>query len=262
MIAGIAHLTMEADLKHGIGFGRDRGFEVEFVDDVELPAGFEDLEDEDPTLPLALLAGSTGIRFEVVQHRWQTGNRGAYAGIFRCPAPMEARPVSRPAVRDVLRQAGALLDPACVAMTTPSIEAWFEAAAPTGGLAGVLCYVRDVRAEAEFWSRFARTRWTTVGPDAAWASMSSPVLRTPCAFVLVRRDDAPPMYAMNDSGFPSIGVLCTAIEADCRRALSAGATLRSAPIVTEVGGRALSMALIGTPGGAPVELLAGRRDAH
>ncbi|TKA00297.1 hypothetical protein [Actinacidiphila oryziradicis] len=262
MIAGVTHVTMEAGLEHGIALGIALGFELDFVDRVRLPAAFEGVEDSDHTLPLALLAGLRGIRLEVVQHRKPSGRRGAYSGIFRCPPPAPAHPVAgRRAIRDVLLRAGALADPTCRAVAGPDGEAWFEPSAAAGGLVGLLCHAEDVRAEAEFWSAFARARWTTVGPDAAWGSLSSPLFPAECRLVIVRGDGARPPHAMNDSGFPSIGLGSTAVDADRARAVAAGATVRSEPIVTDVGGRPLRMALIETPGGAPVELLSVHRSA-
>lgn len=58
-------------------------------------------------------------------------------------------------------------------------------------------------------------------------------------------------HAMNDRQFPSTGVLSTAIDADCARAVDAGAVLRPAPIATTVGGRPLRMALIENAGRCP-----------
>ena len=262
MIAGVTHLTMEADLARGVELGASLGFQLSFRNEVELPAGFEGIEDGASMLPLALLQGLRGIRLEVVQHQRQTGLRGAYTGVFRCSPPVAAGPaVSRPELSSILRQADLLLDPTCVAMTTPSGEAWFESSSPGGGLAGIVCRVSDVRAEAGFWAAFARTRWDAVGADAAWGSVPSPLPQAQCRFVIVRAADAPRVYAMNDSGFPSIGVISTSIERDCDKAVAVGAVLRSGPVTTTVGGRSLRMALISTPGGAPVELLAVHRSA-
>lgn len=264
MIAGITHLTMEAEITGGIRLaGQWARFEPDFIDELDLPRTFEDVEDSDGTLPLALLTAPGGIRLEVVQHRAPSGRPSAYEGIFASRPPPSAGHVApgRPEVRDVLLRAGVLTDPMYAALPVPGGGAWFDASGATDGLAGVLCEVGDVRAEADFWSGFARTTWHGDGTDAAWASMSSPVLPAPCAFVVVRGDPAtrPTPHAMNDRGFPSIGVASTSIDADCARAVAAGATLRSEPIVTTVGGRPLRMALIETPGGAPVELLAAHR---
>ncbi len=261
MITGITHLTMEGERARGIDLTSDLGFTPSVVDDVVLPAGFEGIEDgaaEDgaEVLPLALLVGPQGVRLEVVQHRRQTGRRGAYGGIFGSPPPATAGPVvSRPDVGSLLRRAGILDDPVCVAMETPRDETWFGSSSSTGGLVGVLCHAADVPAEAAFWAAFARARWHEIGVRAAWGRAPLPLPQGTCALVVVR-DEAPPSpFAMNDSGFPSLGVYSTSIERDCGKALAAGATQRADPIVTSVGGRSLRMALISTPGGAPVELL-------
>lgn len=145
-------------------------------------------------------------------------------------------------------------------MAGPGGDAWFDSSGAPGGLAGLLCHAEDVRVEAAFWSAFARARWSTVGDEGAWGSVSSPLLPAPCRLVILPAEGDRPRHAMNDCGFPSIGVAATAIDADCARALAAGATLRAEPIVTTVGGRPLRMALIETPGGAPVELLSVHRD--
>jgi hypothetical protein len=280
VIAGITHLTMEAVLPRGIELGERLGFRLEFSDELSLPGSFEGLAHGEQRLPLALLAGSRGIRFEVVQHRERSGRPGAYAGLFRCAPPEQtARPIDRPRTREVLRSAAVLAEPTCVVLEASGGEAWFDGAdgadgsdevaeAGGGGLAGLLCYVGDVRAEAQFWSRFARVRWRRLDADAACGSVPSPLPQTQCELVLVRRDsehehlpDGPGPHSMNDNGFPSIGVFGTAIERDCAKAVSAGAVLRAQPIVTTVGGRVLRMALIETPGGAPVELLGAHRAA-
>ncbi|WP_371476976.1 VOC family protein [Kitasatospora sp. NBC_00315] len=262
MIGGITHVTMEAaELEHGVTLGTDLGFTLDFVDRVELPAAFEGIGTSDHTLPLALLAGPRGIRLEVVQHRRSTGRRGAYTPLFEGPPPHPGRPtVDRPGIRAALLRAGALADPACRAVAGPGGDAWFDSSGAPGGLAGLLCHAEDVRVEAAFWSAFARARWSTVGDEGAWGSVSSPLLPAPCRLVILPAEGDRPRHAMNDCGFPSIGVAATAIDADCARALAAGATLRAEPIVTTVGGRPLRMALIETPGGAPVELLSVHRD--
>jgi hypothetical protein len=258
MIAGVTHLTMEAELERGVSLGAELGYEPDFLDEVELPPGFEGIEDSEPRLPLALLGGLPGIRLEVVAHRRQTGRRGAYTGIFRC-APPAGVAVARPEVEAILRQAKTLLSPTCVTMATPGAEAWFDSSPVAGGLAGLMCQASDVRAEAGFWSRFAKAKWSMLGADAACGSVPSPRPGASCELVIMHRDDVPAAYAMNDSGFPSMGVFSTAIEGDCDRAVAAGGKLRAEPIVTSVGGRLLRMALISTPGGAPVELLALQR---
>ncbi|MET9614943.1 hypothetical protein [Kitasatospora indigofera] len=281
MIAGVTHLTMESPLEPGIALGTALGFELDFVDRVELPAAFEAVEDEDHILPLALLAAPSGIRLEVVDHGRTSGRRGAYEAIFRGRPPAGPPVAGREALREVLRRAGALADPVCRAVAGPAGTAWFEsgpdaesgsgsesgsesgsdAASGTaaGGLAGLLCRVADVRAEADFWSAFAKARWGSVQRDAAWCTLSSPLFPAACRLLLVPGDGTRPAHAMNDLGFPSIGVASTSIEADCARAVAAGATLRAEAVVTSVGGRPLRMALIETPGGAPVELLSVHR---
>ncbi|MEU2577721.1 hypothetical protein ACIP3B_33830 [Streptomyces anulatus] len=57
-----------------------------------------------------------------------------------------------------------------------------------------------------------------------------------------------------------MGVFSTSIAADRDRAVAAGATPLAEPIVTDVGGRRLAMALIRTPGGARAELLSVARN--
>ena len=277
MIAGVTHLTMESPLEPGIALGTAVGFALDFVDRVELPAAFEAVEDDDHVLPLALLAAPSGIRLEVVDHGRSSGRRGAYEAVFRCRPPSGPPVAGREALREVLRRSGTLTDPVCRAVAGPAGTAWFESGSGSGsesgsgaasdavpdtaagGLAGLLCRVTDVRAEADFWSAFAKTRWDSVQEDAAWGTLSSPLLPAKCRMLLVPGDGARPAHAMNDLGFPSIGVASTSIEADCARAVAAGATLRSEAIVTSVGGRPLRMALIETPGGAPVELLSVHR---
>jgi hypothetical protein len=257
MIAGVTHLTMEAELKHGIGLGVDLGFELDFTDDIELPAGFEGVECSDYVLPMALLVNTHGIRLEVARHRWQTARRGAFTAVFRSAPPATlGTVVHRPEIGNVLRQAGVLLDPTCMVMTNFGGEAWFDALPSGVGLAGILCYAVDVFTEAEFWSSFAQVMWSGVSADAAWGSISSPLPQAQCQWVIMQSDEVPPTYSMNDSGFPSIGIFSTAIERDLERAEAAGATLMSEPIVTTVGGTLLRVALILTPAGAPVELLA------
>ncbi|MFE2910974.1 VOC family protein [Kitasatospora indigofera] len=271
MIAGVTHLTMESPLESGIALGAALGFGLDFVDRVELPAAFEAVEDEDHVLPLALLAAPSGIRLEVVDHGRTSGRSGAYEAIFRCRPPAGPPVAGREALREALRSEGTLTDPVCRAVAGPAGAAWFESgsgsepdAAPdtaAGGLAGLLCRVTDVRAEADFWSAFAKARWDSVQRDAAWGTLSSPLFPAACRLLLVPGDGARPAHAMNDLGFPSIGVASTSIEADCARAVAAGATLRAEAVVTSVGGRPLRMALIETPGGAPVELLSVHRGA-
>jgi hypothetical protein len=265
VIAGVTHVTMEAALDRGIEFGIDLGLLLEFVDEVALPAAFERVEEGDHRLPLALLTGGPGldprgVKLEIVQHRLRSGRRGAYTGLFRCPVPAGAASVpGDPRVAAVLRTSGLLRDPVCAITAPPDGEAWFDAAAmPGGGLAGILCVASDVWAETAFWSTFARFTWRDVGAEAAWASMSWPVLKATCEFVVIR-GAGPARYAMNDSGFPSIGVYSTAVDVDCDRAVAAGAKLLAAPIGTTVGGRRVRMALVATPGGAPVELLSVQR---
>jgi hypothetical protein len=260
MIAGVTHLTMEADLDRGVGLGAALGLRAEFRDEVELPPSFEKVQDNGPTLPLALLAGPSGIRLEVVQHKRRTDQQSAYTAIFRCAPPVAAGSVvERPEVGAILRKANTLLDPICVAITATGAEAWFESSSQAGGLAGLLCRARDVRAEAEFWSTFARAKWTEVDQAAAWGSVPSPLPQARCEFVIVHCDE-PSVYAMNDAGFPSMGVYSTSVDDDCARAVAAGATVRAEPIVTTVGGRVLRMALISTPSGAPVEILGVQRN--
>lgn len=112
----------------------------------------------------------------------------------------------------------------------------------------------DVAQEAVFWAEFVGAPKQERGPDAACGTIPSPRSRGECAFVIARGEDAPG-HAMNDVGFPSMGVFSASIAADRDRAVAVGATPLAEPIVTDVGGRPLAMALIRTPGGAPVELL-------
>lgn len=256
MIAGVTHLTMEAEIAHGADVARRLGFRTEFVDAVALPSGFERVEPTDHRLPLALFAKPGGLRLEVVQHRWRTENLGAYTPILRCPPPAPGTGLAGGSdVADVLRWAGALSDPVWAGLGPPGCLGWFEAGPASGGLAGLLCSVPDIAAEAGFWSAFGRARWVRAGPDAAWGTLSSPLLEAPCHLVVVRRVGERVEHAMNDAGFPSIGVYSTALDRDCARAIAAGGRLRAEPITATVGGRSLRMALVETPGGAPVELL-------
>jgi hypothetical protein len=271
MIAGITHLTMEAGLHRGVELGTGLGFRLEFLDNVTLPGRFEGVEngtgvdDSDDVLPLALLAADQGIRLEVVEHRRRSGRPGAWTGLFRCPPPTGSQPAvgvvaggaaaDRSAVREVLRQADVLPDPQCVVVPASGGQAWFDPSPPAGGLAGLLCHAHDVRAEADFWTSFARFRFRSVDADVACGYASSPLPQARCAFVIIRADEPASGHAMNDCGFPSIGVFSTAIDRDWERARSAGATLKAAPISTTVGPRSVRMALIETPNGAPVELL-------
>jgi hypothetical protein len=255
MIAGVTHLTMEAQLGRAAAWACELGFEPDFYDDVELPPGFEGVEDSGASLPLAVLTGGQGIRLEVVQHRWQTGQPGAYTAIFQCKPPAGSI-VSHPHVGAILQRANALREPICVAMNRGEGEAWFESSCGSGGLVGVLCHARDVPAEAAFWSRFARTRWHEVRTDAAWGSMPSHLLQAQCDLVIIHREEIPGTFCMNDAGFPSLGVFSTHLDRDCEKAVAAGGKLRSGPVITAVGGRFLRMALISAPSGAPIELLA------
>ncbi|MEU9094370.1 hypothetical protein [Streptomyces sp. NPDC048428] len=259
MIAGITHLTMEANLDRGVDAATTWGLGLRFRDEVALPASFEQVEDDAHRLPLALLTGP-GLKLEVVQHRRTSGVPGAYTGVFACRPP-DGLPVrDRTRTRELLRQAGVVKHPVCVAVPAPHGEAWFDASAAADGLAGILCSVRDVPREAEFWSDFAKAKWVRVTADEAWGHLPSPFPGSSGALVLEPRTvgastRAGVGHAMNDQGFPSIGVLSTAVDADCSRAVDAGAALRAAPITTVVDGRSVRMALIETPGGAPVELL-------
>ncbi|WP_416983884.1 hypothetical protein [Streptomyces sp. T028] len=114
----------------------------------------------------------------------------------------------------------------------------------------------DLPAETEFWSRFAGLRWESRAREAAWGTVPSPVPETRCRLLIVPAHGEPaPGHAMNDAGFPSMGVFSTAIDTDCAKAVTAGAKLRAEPITTSVGGRPVRMALIETPVGTPVGLL-------
>ncbi|MER5276882.1 hypothetical protein ABT025_14120 [Streptomyces sp. NPDC002809] len=259
MIAGITHLTMEADLDRGVDAATAWGLGLRFRDEVALPASFEQVEDDAHMLPLALLAGP-GLQLEVVQHRRTSGGPGAYTGVFACRPPAGPPVRDRPRTGELLRRAGLVKDPVCVAVPVPRGEAWFDASAAADGLAGILCSVRDVPREAEFWSDFARAKWVRVTADEAWGRLPSPLPGSSGAIVLESRTAGAPTragagHAMNDRGFPSMGVLSTAVDADCARAVDAGGALLAAPITTAVDGRSVRMALFETPGGAPVELL-------
>ncbi|OIJ88244.1 VOC family protein [Streptomyces colonosanans] len=110
--------------------------------------------------------------------------------------------------------------------------------------------------EAAFWERFAEVHWDSVMAEAAWGTVPSALPQTRCVLILVR--DAAPVAdrQMNDGGFPPIGVVSTAIEADYERALALGAVARSAPISATIGSRRLRLALFASPGGVLVEPLA------
>ncbi|MCX4985987.1 hypothetical protein [Streptomyces sp. NBC_00572] len=263
VIAGVTHLTMEAGLDHGTALAEPWGFAPVFRDEVALEAGFEGIDDGDTLLPLALLAGPGGLRLEVVQHRRTSGRPSAYGALFRSPPPDgDAAPeqeAGEPGVRDALRRAGPMADPVRRRLPAVGGLAWYDAASTGGGLAGILCTVPDVIQETVFWAEFADASWQERGSDVACGTIPSPRPQGECAFVIARSEDGPG-HAMNDIGFPSMGVFSTSVEADCDRALAAGATLLAAPIVTDVGGRRLAMALIRTPGGAPVELLSVARN--
>ncbi|MCX4745048.1 hypothetical protein OG455_05830 [Kitasatospora sp. NBC_01287] len=142
----------------------------------------------------------------------------------------------------------------------PSAYAPIPRRSAEAGFAGLSCTVPDTAAEAAFWSGFARARWAGPGPGTVRGTIPSPLPGMDCEFELVpgTRGEGQ-VHAMNDRGFPSIGVFSTSMERDCARAVRLGAKLRSAAITTTVGGRPLRMALIETPGGAPVELLAAAR---
>lgn len=276
MITGITHLTMEGERAHVLRLAAGMGFAPRVVDDVELPAGFEDPDDAEGVLPLAVLEAARGMRLEVVTHSRSTGRRGAWGGVFAGPPPVGAgRVVARPELAERLRRAGVLGDPVCVeldvggARDLPPAEAWFGTSghgdeddgdggcgsAAGGGLAGILGRTADVAAEVAFWSAFARVRWDEVGIDAAYGRAPLPMPRQTCAVVLVRDEARTEPFAMNDAGFPSLGVHSTAVDRDCATAVAAGAAMWADSVVTSVGGQAVRMALVATPGGAPVELL-------
>ncbi|MFH9761524.1 hypothetical protein ACH4MJ_05225 [Streptomyces anulatus] len=90
--------------------------------------------------------------------------------------------------------------------------------------------------EAAFWEEFADAFWQERGPDAACGTIPSPRSRAECAFVIARGEDAPG-HAMNDVGFPAMGVFSTSTAADRDRAVAAGAIPLAEPILTEDGGR-------------------------
>jgi hypothetical protein len=260
MFAGVTHLTTEANLDEGTEYWTELGFHLQFIDAVELPHSFENVDGGNGSLPLAMLAMDGGIRLEVVQHPWRTGRLGPYSAVFRCAPPKRATHFpDRPAVRQLLQRGGVLRDPVCAVVTADGGEAWFESSndEPANGIDGILCRVADVRVEAAYWAEFARYRFNYFDQSGCVARVSSPAVRSKHDIVLVQAEsESESESAMNDCGFPSIGVYTTSVDGDCRRAVSAGATVRAAPIVTTVGGRQVQMALIETPGGALVELLA------
>jgi glyoxalase superfamily protein len=261
MIAGIAHVTMEAELPGSLALADAMGFKLEFHDTVALPASFENVSPDAQRLPLALCAGDRGIRLEIVDHGVRTTRRGIHHAILHGDPPVASGPAEpEPRLRDLLRRAGVAPDPRAV---TPAagVTCWFDGSAGAG-VAGLLCRVPDVPAEAGFWSRLLGFSWAGEDSGAAWARVSAPLLRTRYHLVLAQTDEPYTRPEMNDLGFPSLGVYSTSMEADCARAVSAGATLRAEPIQTEVGGKPVRMALLETPNGGLVELLSvGRRDS-
>ncbi|MGH1552015.1 hypothetical protein ACRAWF_07305 [Streptomyces sp. L7] len=126
---------MEASLEQGVDAGTTWGLGLRFRDDVALPASFEQIEDADHALPLALLAGP-GIKLEVVQHRWTSGVPGAYTGVFACRPPVGSPVRGRTRTHELLRATGVVADPVCVAVPVAGGEAWFDASAASDGLAG------------------------------------------------------------------------------------------------------------------------------
>jgi hypothetical protein len=178
--------------------------------------------------------------------------------IFHGHAPSSTRtPEAEPRLRDLLQRAGVSAEPQAAARP----GAWFAGSAGVG-VAGLLSEVPDVTAEAEFWSRLLRFHWAFQDGEAAWALVRSPLLRTEYHVVIAANTTPRSRPAMNDLGFPSVGVYTTSLDADCERGVTAGAALRTEPIQTEVGGRSVGMALLETPGGALVELLQVRRQPN
>ena len=260
LIAGVTHLTMEAPLEQGARFASQAGFWPAFTDEVHLPAAFEQVASSEGPLPLALHTAAEGVQLEVVHHAGRARRDGAFTGVFGCAPPENAGvTVPSPAIADAIAASGAARAPCRVSLSPHGAEAWFDAAGGAGGLRAVVCRVRDLAAEAGFWERFARVRWGAVAAEAAWGAVPSPVPRTRCLLILVRDEDPVTSHQMNDGGFPSIGVASTAIEVDYRKALSIGAVSRAAPIQATVGLRRLRLALIASPGGAPIELLGADR---
>lgn len=155
---------------------------------------------------------------------------------------------------DLLRRAKLLGDPVTVRFEACHAEAWCDASGTGAGIAGLVIHAEDLDAEVEFWSKLLRVRWRGREPDAVWGTIPSLVAAS-TELLLIREADAPGVHAMNDRGFPSIGVYSTAIDTDYERVVKLGATPVAAPIATMVGGRGVRMALIASPGGAPVELL-------
>ncbi|MFF9765941.1 hypothetical protein ACF1GT_04885 [Streptomyces sp. NPDC014636] len=257
MIEGISHLTMEISLEEGARFAGRVGFRHDFTGEVDLPADFERVTPHKAPLPLALYSAREGIQLEIVHHAERAGGEGAFTGVFGCAPPAGVGdPVSRPAVADAIAKSGAALAPQCLALSPHGTETWFDAGGGAGGLRAIVCRVRDVAVEAAFWESLAEVHWDSVTAEAAWGTVPSALRRTGCPLILTR-DEAPlAEHRMNDSGFPSIGVVSTAIEADYERALALGAVARAAPIPATVGSRRLRLALFASPGGLLVEPLA------
>ncbi|MGW7820228.1 VOC family protein [Streptomyces puniciscabiei] len=248
---------MEGSLEDGAGFAGRVGFRLDFTGAVALPEDFEQVTPHRTPLPLALWSAPRGIQLEIVDHAERAPGVGGFTGVFGCPPPKGAGdPVSRPALADAIAKSGAAHDPRCLALEPHGTETWFDAAGGPGGLRAVVCRVRDVAAEAAFWERLAEVHWDSVTATTAWGTMPSAMPRGSCVLVLARDETAFADRRMNDTGFPSIGVLTTEIEADYARALALGATARSAPIPATVGGRRLRLALFASPGGVLVEPLA------
>ncbi len=257
LIGGITHLTMEAPLQQGMRFADQVGFRRVFSDKVQLPAAFEPIGLSSGPLPLALYTATQGTQLEIVDHDEPAPRYGAFTGVFGCAPPANLSVVARSAqVADFIVKSGAARAPQCALLGPYGSETWFDAAGGAGGLRALVCRVRDVVAEATFWGRFARVRWGEVDANAAWGAVQSPLPRTRAALLIVGDERAETSHDVNDAGFPSIGVVSTTIESDYRMALDIGATSRGAPITVTVGSRRLRLALIASPGGAPIELLA------
>lgn len=255
MITGLTHVTLQSRIAEGLRLGAELGFAEEFVDRVALPADFEGLGDAgESRLPLAMQSAPEGIRFEVVEHGRPAERTGAYTPLFAGPPPLAATRLERPRMRELLRLALLLAEPVAVRFEQCRAEAWCDAAGARVGICGLAVRAADLAAESEFWSKLLRVRWRGRTPDAMWGTIPS-LVSASSELLLVHDPEATGVHAMNDRGFPSIGVYSTAIDADYERVLGLGARPVAAPIGTMVGGRAVRMALVVSPAGAPVELL-------
>jgi hypothetical protein len=260
VIEGIAHLTAEMSLEDGARFAGQVGFRHTLTGEVNLPADFERVTPGKAPLPLALYAGQEGIQLEIVHHAERARLDGAFTGVFGCPPPAGMGiPVTRPVIAGAIAESGAAHEPECLSLSPHGADTWFDAAGGAGGLRAIVCRVHDVVREAGFWEGIAGVQWGSVVAEAAWGTVPSPLPQNDCVLVLVRDEEPVADHQMNDGGFPSIGVVSTAIESDYHQALVLGAVPRSAPVPAAIGSRLLRLALFASPGGALIELLAADR---